>query len=89
MKDKDEQARADMKMTGDIMVRALSAVSNSVHHQMIGETDYLKKFSEYVNKKEDLITNMVDTNRYTTRNLDTNPEHSKWLHLIGRQSNSA
>ena len=69
-----------MKMTGDIMVRALSAVSNSVHHKMIGENDYLKKLSDFVNKKENLITNVVDTNRYTTtKNLYTNSNQSKWL----------
>jgi len=73
VKNKDEQAQGDMKMTGDIMVRALSAVSNSVHHKMIGENDYLKKLSDFVNKKENLITNVVETNRYpTTKNFYTN-----------------
>jgi len=70
VKNKDEQ----MKMTGDVMVRALFAVNNSAHHKTMGEEDYLKKFSDFVDKKEDLRINVDETNKYTAMNLKTNSD---------------
>ena len=43
----------EMKMTGDIIIRALSAVSTAVNHSMISEEEYLKKYSDFVNKKDE------------------------------------
>merc|ERR1719430_436662 len=70
VKNKAEQ----MKMTGDVMVRALFAVNNSGHHKTMGEEDYLKKFSDFVDKKEDLSIDVDETNKYTTRNWRPNSE---------------
>ena len=77
VKNKDEQ----MKMTGDVMVRALFAVNNSGHHKTMGEEDYLKKFSDFVDEKEDLSIDVDETNKYTTRNWKTNSEESR-LHTF-------
>ena len=73
VKNKDEQ----MKITGDVMVRALFAVNNSGHHKTMGEEDYLKKFSDFVDKKEDLSIDVDETNKYTTRNWRPNSEESR------------
>jgi len=70
VKNKDEQ----MKITGDVVVRALFAVNNSGHHKTMGEEDYLKKFSDFVDKKEDLSIDVDETNKYTTRNWRPNSE---------------
>jgi len=85
VKNKDEQ----MKMTGDVMVRALFAVNNSGHHKTMGEEDYLKKFSDFVDKKEDLSIDVDETNKYTTRNWKTNSEEKTtervWERMLMRK----
>jgi len=36
----------EMRVTGETMVRALSAVSTAAHKKMISEEEYLKKYSD-------------------------------------------
>ena len=48
-------------MTGDMIIRALSAVSTVVNHSMLSEEEYLKKYSDFVNKKEELPDDKDET----------------------------
>jgi len=42
----------ELKMTGEIMIKALAALSATVHHKQISEEEYFEKFSDFVEKKK-------------------------------------
>jgi len=58
-----ESDSKEMKMKGDVMIRALSAVRTAVHHDMISEQEYIKKYSDFVEMKEGTSANTDETNK--------------------------
>ena len=60
-----------MEMTGEVMIRALPAVRTAVHHNMISEEEYIKKYADFDGKKDDTLAN----DRYY--NTNTNEEMNK------------
>jgi len=64
----DESDSKKMEMTGEMMIRALSAVRTAVHHDMISEEEYIKKYADFSGKRDDTIG--------SNRNYNTNPKYN-------------
>jgi len=79
----DEESISEMKMTGGMVIRALSSVRTAVHHDMISEDEYIKKFHDFVGKKESTSANNDETNKNCTEDVDddTDPDCSRVLGL--------
>ena len=65
-----------MKMTGEIMIRALSAVRTAVHHDIISEEEYIKKYSDFVGKKDDTLANKGYYNTNSNYRFPPNTDES-------------
>ena len=44
----------EMRVSGETIIKALSAVSIVVHNKIIKEDEYLQKFSNFIQNKEDI-----------------------------------
>merc|ERR1719184_51425 len=60
----------EMRVTGETMVRALSAVSTAAHKKMISEEEYLKKYSDFLENKEDILADRDESNKNNTDDDD-------------------
>ena len=78
-----ERDSKKMKMTGEMMIRALSAVRTAVHHDMISEEDYVKKYSDFVRKKEDNIADADEATKNDTEDDDDDGICELYMRLGG------
>ena len=53
-----------------MIIRALSAVRTAVHHDMISEEEYIKKYADFAGKKDYTLANT------SNRNYNTNPKYN-------------